>query len=132
MTYEQIANAVRSKFLQEIAEVENLSTIYDNQAATPPDGEIWCRWNVRPGESYQASIGVNPLIRIPGVAIAQLFATVGRGDGELMELADKISDAFKCVTTSGVVYQTPHVSTVGRRENCWQVNVTCPFYAEDQ
>jgi len=133
MTFDEIVNAVRSKFQQEIAEVESLFTLYDNQDSDDqPDNEIWCRWSVRLGQSFQAEIGVSGRTRTPSVAIAQLFAPVGAGDGEQMELADKISDAFKHVTTEDVRYQTPSVATIGRRENWWQVNVTCPFYADDQ
>jgi hypothetical protein len=133
MSWSAIANIVRSRFKTQIADVESLVTQYDNQSLDNPDNEIWCRLTIKSGETTQESIGSpsSNRDRTSGVMIAQLFAPIGKGDGELKELADVIRAAFKRVTQDGVTFKTPSIYEQGIREGMWQINVVCPFYADD-
>jgi len=133
MTKTEIANAIRSRFKAQVADVLSLATQYDNQKLDNPDNVQWCRLTISPGQTTQESIG-NPAgqrFRTPGVMIAQIFCPVGAGDGGLWDLADSIESAFRCVTDSGVTFRTPYSYKVGRKGNEWQINVNCPFYADD-
>ncbi len=133
MTFEAMANAIRSRFKTQVADALSLDTQYDNQGRDNPDNVTWCRLTVKPGQTQQVSIGSPGANRdrTPGVAIAQLFCPIGFGDGNLLNVADSVRTAFRRVSQSGVVFRTPYIQTVGQRQDSWQINVVCPFYADD-
>lgn len=133
MSWSAIANTIRSRFETQIATPESLVTQYDNQSLDNPDNEIWCRLTIKSGETTQESIGApsSNRDRTSGVMIAQLFAPIGKGDGDLKELAETIRAAFKRVTQDGVTFRTPSIYEQGTREGMWQINVVCPFYSDD-
>jgi len=133
MNNESIANAIRSRFKTQVADAIPLSTQYDNHDTDNPDETSWCRLTIKTGKAQQVSIG-NPSAqryRTPGVMIAQLFCPIGKGDSELKGLADSIIAAFRGVTDTGVTFRTPYMNEVGRKDADWQINVVCPFYADD-
>lgn len=133
MSWPAIANAIRSRFKAQIADVLPLTTQYDNQNLDNPDNAIWCRLTINSGETLQKSIG-SPSAnreRTPGVMTAQLFGPVGNGDGELREKAENIRVAFRNVTDTGVSFGNPKIKEIKRVGNEWQINVNCPFYADD-
>lgn len=133
MSWSEIANTIRSRFKTQIADVESLTTQYDNQNLDNPDNEIWCRLTIKSGQTTQESIGApsSNRDRTTGIMIAQLFAPIGKGDGDLKELAGTIRVAFKRVTDNGVTFRTPSINEQGKREGMWQINVVCPFYSDD-
>lgn len=133
MTSEAIANAIRSRFKTQVADVLSLPTQYDNHKLDNPDNAQWCRLNIKCGETFQVSIGApgTQRDRTHGVVIAQLFGPVGAGDGALREIADAVRVAFRRVTDAGVTFATPSVHEQGLFEDSWQINVVCPFYADD-
>jgi len=138
MTNEAIANAIRSRFKAQVADLIPLPTQYDNQDLANPDNATWCRLTIKTAASRQVSIG-NPSAqryRTHGVMIAQLFAPLGSGVGELRGIADKVVLAFRGKTDGGVTYASqdkdcPSVEGGWQREDSWQINVVCPFYADD-
>lgn len=121
-------NAIRSRFKAQIADPHSLVTQYDNQDMAKPDLP-WCRLSILDGESFQTEIVRG--YRTAGVMIAQLFYPLGTGDKAARIMAAHIEDAFKSVSISGTQFQTPSVKTIGRRDDSWQVNVTCPFYVNE-
>jgi hypothetical protein len=133
MTFEQLANTIRSRFKTQVADTQSLPTQYDNHSFDNPDNAQWCRLTINFGESFQASNGGTGAnrFRTPGVMTAQLFTPTGKGDKDILALADVIKTAFRCVTDSGVVFKTPSIKRVGRVKKEWQINVNCPFYADD-
>jgi len=138
MTPEAIANAIRSAFKTNIADANSLLTLYDNQdegTFDKPDNAMWCRLSIRDGDNNQVATGGSGgnTFRRSGVMIAQLFSPLGLGDKDQREMAGKIEAVFRCTTISSVKFRTPDMNTVGRTQGGdeWQVNVTCPFYAND-
>ena len=132
MAWDTMFKTVSSRFKTQVADVLSLTTQYDNQNLDNPDNENWCRMTIIPGETQQVSIG-SPSTnreRTVGVMIAQLFAPLGKGDGEILDIADTIRAAFKRVTDSGVTFKTPYLVRVGQKQDGWQINVVCPFYAD--
>lgn len=133
-----VADAIRSRYALLIEEAETVKTQYDNEewSDTKPKPEIsetWVRFNILDGESRQVSIGrpSQQRERMFGVAVAQVFGPVGKGDKELRLLAGKIKKIFtRAKTAEGVVYQTPSVIPMGRDGPWYQFNVRCPFYAD--
>jgi len=132
MSTQTIASTIRSRFKTLIATPHSLPTQYDNENETKQT-DLWCRLSILFGDSFQASIGApsSNRYRDTGVVVAQLFLPLGKGDKQLYQTAGYIKTAFKSVSVSGVVFRTPSVKRVGRSENFWQVNVSCPFYADE-
>ncbi len=133
MSYEGIANTIRSRFKTLIAEVQSLPIQYDNQDFKIPDNRLWARCNIKFGESRQVSIGGGASgnrFRHVGLLMVQLFQPLDRGDKAALALADGIAGTFRGVTVSGVTFRTPSVQNVGRVNGWWQVNVDCPFCAD--
>lgn len=133
--YQTITDAIRSRFHTVIAlnEAPELVTIYDNERKDTPTSptKMWARCNIRLGESKQTSLGTSKVFRHRGALIVQTFNELERGTKEQNELVDRIRNAFLSVTVDGVVWLTPSHNTVGRTDNWWQVNVVCPFFADD-
>lgn len=133
MNFETMANTIRSRFSAQIATPESVPTQYDNHNMEPPDDQLWVRLTIVPGDSSQVSIGgdSNNRYRNVGVMIAQIFLPIGHGDQEAYQLADKIKTAFNSKSDSGVVFKTTSIARVGKTNSWWQLNVKCPFYADD-
>ena len=132
MTLETLHNTIRARFETQIAAANNLPTQYDNDPTEPNKTAIWCRLTINLGGNFQNSIGSphsNRLTRV-GVMTAQLFNAVGKGDKDLLAMADKIEAAFKNVAASNAHFGVPKTIKVGRTETYWQLNVNCPFYAD--
>jgi hypothetical protein len=109
-----------------------LPTQYDNDGSFErPESAPWCRFTILQGDTAQVTAGGSKRFRQPGVAIAQVFVPAGEGDKRALELADAIKLAFRSVTAAGVIYRSPSVQNMGRRDGEWQVNVSCPFFADD-
>lgn len=131
MSSEALHNAIRSRFKTEVADKNaGLVVIYDN-APDPDKDALWVRFTVLEGDANQQSLGPPRKFRTVGVAVGQVFALVDTGDRKALQVADKIKLAFRAISAGGVTYRTPSVKNVGRVDRWWQVNVTCPFYADE-
>jgi len=133
MAWYTMHNVIRSRFRTQVANALSLTTQYDNHVIDNPGNDNWCRLTILPGETKQVSIGApsSNRERTVGVMIAQLFSPVQAGDGTILEIAESIRTAFKRVTDTGVVFQTPSLKRVGQQIDSWQINVECPFYADE-
>jgi hypothetical protein len=133
MTWQSMCNIIRARFKTQVADVLKLPTQYDNQDYNNPDNRLWCRVSIRQGESNQVSAGGTGgnRHRTAGVMIVQIFGPTGKGDRDHLVVADAIKTAFRAVSDTDVKFRDPSVSFSGRVESEWQVNVTCPFYADD-
>lgn len=129
--WETLHNAVRTRFGTLVEDTESVTVQYDNQDKVPPNDALWIRFSVRPGASFQASRGGSTkLFRTSGVALAQIFSPLDRGDKEALALADTIASSFRATSVGSVVYETPSVRVIGSDGRAWQVNVECPFFAD--
>jgi len=133
MAWDALFNTIRSRFKTQVADALSLPTQYDNQEYENPDDGNWCRLTIMPGETMQASIGSpsGNRERTVGAMIAQLFAPLSHGDGDILEIAESIRAAFKRVTDGAVTFRTPYLVRRGRQIDSWQINVVCPFYSDD-
>lgn len=132
LTWEAMVNAVRKRYKEQVADTLHLPTVYDNDGTqTKPNSDVWARVTVLPGESTIAELGKSKRYRNPGVLMVSVFVPVGKGDAPAYSKADAIKFAFRCVSQYGVVYRTPFVTVVGKVNAEWQINVSCPFYADD-
>lgn len=118
---------------------DGYAVVYDNAPAPvqKPGNEPqpWMRAAVRTNGTQQTAIGptgaAGNRYRTSGTVLFSLFDASEKGDGVLLQLADKIVQTFRSVTVQGVVFRTPSVTTVGRFGGSWQVNVSCPFYSDE-
>jgi len=132
MNHETLHNTVRSRFKTQVADVQKLPTHYDNDGSfTPPENAPWARATVLDGISYQASLGSTRTFRTPGLLVVQLFTPWGNGDRKGLQLADAVRLVFLGVTVDGIRYRTPWVNPVGRVDDEWQINISCPFEVDD-
>ena len=129
---EAVQNAVRSRFKTLVADVESVSVAYDNAPFTRPEGEMWVRLAVLPGEDQQITMGGSTVTyRMVGVALASIFCPIETGDKAAVELARVIQTTFRRVTASGVEFRSPSITRIGRVGNEYQINVSCPFRHDD-
>lgn len=138
MSAQSIAIAIRSRFKAQVETPQSLTAKvqYDNAPLDPPDDgtALWVRFAVVLGENRQIDIGgsggTNGYRRV-GVAYASIFAPIETGDAAALTLADIVAAAFRSVTAGGVTYRTPTIRPLGRQGAWWQINVECPFYADE-
>lgn len=133
MTVTQLFNAIRSRFKEQIADLNPLIPIeYDNAPPLSDDSKRsnWMRVTVLPGEAQLIEIGTTKRTRQPGVLSVGIFAPLGYGDAIVNSLADSVVSAFRTVTADNVVYGVPYPTNVGRTGSHYQISVTCPFHAD--
>ena len=146
----EIAKAVRDRFNSEVATPRGLTVVHDNapvgaqtvepgDTPTPvPDASTpWCRFTVLLGRQEQQSIAVtgSRRFRTTGVAMAQVFTPLNRGDGAQLALISDIQDAFRGVTLPGppyITFRAPFVSAGPVRDGAHMLRVvTIEFLADE-
>jgi hypothetical protein len=132
-----IAEMVGGRFQSTVATPQSLTVVNDNvpDRIIPTSGR-WCRFSVQLGQRQQiGNSGVVRKFRTQGIAQAQLFEPVGRGDGVQLDLVGAIQAAFDKITLAGppvVAFQPPYVSAPAAREDSWwSTVVTIPFRADE-
>lgn len=136
MSWEKAQNAIRTRFRDQVETPQSLAgkVQYDNVELEKPQDTEWIRFTVLQGASLAASIG-SKRFRNTGVAIAQVFTPVGKGDKDAVSLADVVRGQFRAVTVSGVgvsvTFRTPSLTRVGRDGKWHQINVSCPFFWDE-
>lgn len=125
--YGDIKNAIRSRF-ESLIVPQGILIQYDDEEDsdyTVEDPHV--RLYVLTGDKTQAE---SKTFRTIGVVIAQVRVPAEDGDFRSLEIVDKIKDAMRCVSASGITYRTPRVQKVGRVNNWWINNVLCPYYSD--
>jgi hypothetical protein len=139
MNFAQTANAIRAHFTVEWLQLRPTVPIaYDNAAFDPaldaldPDGDPapWVRFTVLPGDGFQASLGTPKVWRSTGVAVIQIFAPLGEGDGLANELADDVTAVFRGISLGGVILRAPSLTRIGPDGAWYQVNVATPYQSD--
>ena len=139
MSFAQTASTIRTRFATEWPQLRPAVAIaYDNLAFDPGrdalDAErnpaAWVRLTIIPGEGFQASLGTPRVWRATGVAVVQVFAPLGAGDGLAYGLADDVASVFRGASVQGVVFRAPSLTRVGPDEAWYQINVATPFQAD--
>jgi hypothetical protein len=131
MTFGEAAKEIRQRFDANVAQVEDVPVEYPNTPFSPPKDETWMRMRILWGDSFQATLGEAKRFRTPGVLEVQIFEPVQKGDGCSLDLSDKIKSLFRSTTVNGITWRTPSLASVGRDEQWWQTNVSCPFYFDE-
>lgn len=128
--YEQITNNI-STYFNILAELNNLVVKYDNDLSEIFTDEIWCESRIDFGKAEEADIGTDYL-RIPGVFNVIIHSLIGQGIADVLNIANIISTKFRSsIVDETINFQTPRIENVGRVEDNYQVNVICPFFADN-
>ena len=132
----EIAGMVRPRFRTALeATGSTLVIVPDNapQPTVPPAGG-WVRLAIQFGQRFAPDLGSTHWIT-PGVALAQFFWPLGRGDGELLALLDDLADSFDGVTLPGppsVAFQPTYISAPPIVERAaWSLVWAIPFRGEE-
>jgi len=131
MDDETLHNLIRTRFKDEVVGTTKLVVAYDNAPFVEPEGKMWVRLNIQHSITNQTEIGATKRFRTYGLIIVQIFIPIEEGDVDALILAKTIRDTYRCTTISGVTYQTPYKDIVGRSGKWYQINVVCPFHADD-
>ena len=116
MTVAAVLQAVRDRFDAMVATPLDLRTIHDNAPEPADPRATWCRFVVDLVSADQLTVG-RVLVRSTGLATAQLFVPVARGDGVALDLAQAVIDVFRGATISSPAIRfTPAPSLVGPSE----------------
>jgi hypothetical protein len=127
---EVIARSARTAFSALLASLlpTDLPTAFDNAPFDIPDSGCWARVRFRPSSARKPQ---TDRYRIEGDALVSLFCPIEGGTQEVHQLTDEVIAAFRDVSSSGVRFRIPTPSDVGRSGRHWQVDVSCPFRADD-
>jgi hypothetical protein len=128
---ERIIDAVRTRFDVEVATVQGVATLNDNEPIEVTDAsDLFIRLAVSVAAADQLHLLDPSDHRYIGEVRARIFLKVNLGDAAAWQLADAINAAFRGVTADEVVYDPPPSASVrGRNGDRWEIDVTVPFYA---
>ena len=59
MSFESLANAIRSRFKTLVVGATSLVVAYDNVQCQEPEDAVWVRFSVLTGDTLQASLGAS-------------------------------------------------------------------------
>lgn len=129
MGFESIANSINS-YLQVVADTNNYTIRFDNDPRTTPTETLWLESSIKFGDSQQIELGINSH-RNFGDLIITIKNGIDLGIGGLLEVADIIGAAFKSVDIDTIVFRVPSIKNNGRVNDNWEVEITCPFYIDE-
>jgi hypothetical protein len=103
---------------------------WENIAFKAPNNSAWVRLNVLNGSSsYRA---INGLKRHLGLVIVQIFVPVNSGTSFARKYADTVVQIFDNKSFNDVVCNVPTVETIGTGGIWHQLNVTIPYWRDEQ
>lgn len=131
-TWMDALTAVRTRFDTEVTVALLLPTQHDNHDLVPDHSAPWVRLRIDAGRQELLERADEDTYQTPFVATASLYAPLAIGDGALYALADQIATPFKSRTVGPVTCLSPAVGNRRRSGELWQLDITIPFYVEDQ
>ncbi len=135
MSQADIIEAIRQRFIDEVAEPLELVVVHDNEPPKSP-ASSWCRFLVQPQDRRQASSGgASVRFRTTGTAQAQVFVPAARGDSAAITIAQAVLTAFTLWKSADpdVTVTTALISgDVARDEAWWRRTVEIRWRADEQ
>jgi len=134
MNRSDIAAAIGSRFATSFASDVD-GTVFDNKGGEPPvnlaDSEVFMTCNILWGENRKTEVGATSRYRQVGNVVVNIYTKLNIGDGLALSKVDAVVAAFRTVTVSGLVFQTPSPGTGMKAGGYYKIAVSCPFYADD-
>lgn len=130
MTYNDQRNAIQSKFSTEWkAAFPSIPIVFDNlRADKAPDGYV--ALHILNGDAALRAMGLQRLIRYPGVISVDIFVPAEKGMKTLDQYADTIDGIFRAQSFGGITCRAAQRRDLGRDENYWRVNLSFPFFRD--
>jgi len=123
--------------LRPIGEADPVITQFPNMPFHRPEDQPWVSMHVLFGDKGQRSFGRpgNNRYRQVGNLVAMVMVPIARGETLPEQIANRIIQCFQTRQATGsegtrVKFLVPKPSTPGQSGGWWQINVTCPFYAD--
>lgn len=132
--YRDLTKAIRTKVQTDIVTGLSIPVSYDNDKDfSTPESSKWARVTIMYDDALRVDTGTPGANRhrVIGMVTFQLFHPLSEGMKAGYTDADGVKNSFIGSVAGGAVFRTPKVSNVGRAGKWWQLNVTCPFYADD-
>lgn len=82
-------------------------------------------------ESEQVTAGRNPRFRDRGTLILSLFTPLDAGEKASLDASVIVRAAMRATSVGDLTLRTPSLSKLGARGKWYQVNVNCPWYADN-
>ena len=107
---------------------------WDGVPFDQPEGKVWVRLVLLPGQGIQASIGSRKLEKQPGVAVVSIFTEKNSGTKTAYDLADKAAEAFRFQQLTGgtvvVAMEAPYVTRGNPADEFFTINLNAPYEAQ--
>lgn len=130
MGFEDITNAITTQ-VASLMQSKNYTARYDNDPTATPKSGYWCHVSLSFGNADQIELG-GGLFRKVGILTIQIVGPVNEGSKTFSTMADIIVAFFKNLTIGGYIkFRSPRIENVGRIGDNWNVNVLCPFHADE-
>jgi len=134
VSYAEVFQAVRDRFVDEVAAPNSMTVLHDN-APTQAIATTWYRLEVQTTGTEQVASGPVDArrYRISGQCIVTMAARVEKGDAALLAIGDLIVTAFRGVVleTPIIYFDSPAFAGDAARDEAWfQRTMTIPFEAD--
>lgn len=136
MSFAAISEAIRERFREQIAVPQSLLVVHSNE---PPRAvqKRWCQLSVEIQNTQQVSTGspTSRRFRVTGRIALNLFERIGAGDGQMLDLMDAMTTAFRGVSLSSpqVTFSAPTPIGLSVKDEAgghWRMPAQIPFRAD--
>ncbi len=129
-----VHDAIKQRFRTQVEIGLGMPVVYDN-GAHREDWPLWCRFSVLGGTTRIATVAGpgQRRYRTVGVAVAEVYAPVGKGEEPMRIAHDAIVAAFRgqAITSPDITFSAPSVSAGFRDGGWWKRNIDIPFRADE-
>lgn len=132
MSLETLITTLTSFYATNVEESLSIPTTYDNAPVKNVRKDVWARFSILTGDSFQRQMGSGKFRRTPGIVMIQLFIDRNQGTGKLFRTADQILPFFTHANVGGVKFLTGSVANIGDDKSHYQLNLSCPFFYDDE
>lgn len=133
MRYEQDEIDLTSMFAMEFKELfPNIPIDFAGIKFEVPSSGSFARFRVSrlPDSRLVATEGARKHYRAYGTVLVQLMEKSGNGTGNLLQVADKVTEIFRSKRLEGLVTRTPSVGPLVEEGNRQGVTVSIPFTSD--
>ena len=102
---------------------------FDNSRFISPTAGSWVRLTIIPGDSFNASLGVNH-VRNVGIISLQIFVQEDSGTRQARQLADQAATILENQRFNGIRTRAASLARVGESGSYLQMNLNVPYYRD--
>lgn len=102
---------------------------FDNNRFVPPASGAWVRLTIIPGDSFNASLGINH-VRNVGIISLQIFVPEDSGTRQARQLADQAAVILENQRFNGISTRAASLVRAGESGSYLQFNLNAPYYRD--